>query len=102
MVAHAGRRSACHLVCAQLGALGVTQLTTPPAALGRYDTGYTERYMGTPSSNPAGYEQSSLFRYAADMQASAPTPLPTRSTAAKLKWHCEGADCCGVGFVIFP
>jgi len=33
-----------------------------------YDTGYTERYMGTPSSNPAGYEQSSLYQYVNDMK----------------------------------
>jgi dipeptidyl-peptidase-4 len=28
-----------------------------------YDTHYTERYMGTPQSNPAGYEASSVFPY---------------------------------------
>ncbi len=28
-----------------------------------YDTHYTERYMGTPQSNPEGYEQSSVMRH---------------------------------------
>ncbi len=28
-----------------------------------YDTHYTERYMGTPQANPAGYEASSVFPY---------------------------------------
>jgi dipeptidyl-peptidase 4 len=29
--------------------------------LSRYDTHYTERYMGTPKENPRGYEQSSVM-----------------------------------------
>jgi dipeptidyl-peptidase 4 len=29
-----------------------------------YDTGYTERYMGTPASNPEGYRASSVMTYA--------------------------------------
>ncbi|MGA7912973.1 MAG: DPP IV N-terminal domain-containing protein [Candidatus Dormiibacterota bacterium] len=29
-----------------------------------YDTAYTERYMGTPESNPAGYQASSVMTYA--------------------------------------
>jgi dipeptidyl-peptidase-4 len=33
-----------------------------------YDTGYTERYMGTPASNPAGYEGSDLARMAGNLQ----------------------------------
>ena len=28
-----------------------------------YDTHYTERYMGTPQSNPAGYAESSVMRH---------------------------------------
>jgi dipeptidyl-peptidase-4 len=34
-----------------------------------YDTIYTERYMGTPSSNPRGYESSSPLLRAADLKA---------------------------------
>jgi dipeptidyl-peptidase-4 len=33
-----------------------------------YDTGYTERYMGTPQSNPAGYEISSVMPHVPQMQ----------------------------------
>jgi dipeptidyl-peptidase-4 len=33
-----------------------------------YDTGYTERYMGTPERNPDGYEASDLARSAANLQ----------------------------------
>lgn len=33
-----------------------------------YDTHYTERYMGTPQSNPAGYETSSLMPYVEQIQ----------------------------------
>ncbi|GAB5358832.1 hypothetical protein AAMO2058_000492700 [Amorphochlora amoebiformis] len=29
-----------------------------------YDTHYTERYMGTPASNPSGYKSSSIMQYA--------------------------------------
>ncbi len=28
-----------------------------------YDTGYTERYMGTPQSNPEGYRRGSVMNY---------------------------------------
>jgi dipeptidyl-peptidase 4 len=28
-----------------------------------YDTGYTERYLGTPQDNPAGYEASAVFKW---------------------------------------
>ena len=28
-----------------------------------YDTGYTERYMGTPEENPLGYKMSSVLTY---------------------------------------
>ena len=33
-----------------------------------YDTHYTERYMGTPQSNPKGYEESSVMYYIEQMQ----------------------------------
>ena len=33
-----------------------------------YDTGYTERYMGTPQSNPEGYHDSSVLTHAAKLQ----------------------------------
>jgi len=33
-----------------------------------YDTCYTERYMGTPTSNPSGYEQSSVLHHATKME----------------------------------
>ena len=33
-----------------------------------YDTHYTERYLGHPASNKAGYEQSSVFPYVKDYQ----------------------------------
>jgi dipeptidyl-peptidase-4 len=33
-----------------------------------YDTHYTERFMGTPQSNPEGYAQSSVLHYAADLK----------------------------------
>lgn len=32
-----------------------------------YDTAYTERYMDTPSNNPAGYEKGSVFHYAPNL-----------------------------------
>lgn len=32
-----------------------------------YDTHYTERYLGTPQNNAAGYEASSVFPYAAEL-----------------------------------
>ncbi|MCP4448957.1 MAG: S9 family peptidase [Myxococcales bacterium] len=35
-----------------------------------YDTHYTERYMGTPRSNPKGYEESSIMHHVAAMQGS--------------------------------
>ena len=33
-----------------------------------YDTHYTERYMGTPQSNPDGYAKSSVMHYAQDLR----------------------------------
>ena len=33
-----------------------------------YDTGYTERYMGTPAENEAGYAESDLARLAGNLQ----------------------------------
>ena len=33
-----------------------------------YDTHYTERYMGTPLSNPAGYSESSVLSHAANLR----------------------------------
>ena len=33
-----------------------------------YDTGYTERYMGLPQSNPAGYERSSVMAHVGKME----------------------------------
>ncbi|MBE0608222.1 MAG: prolyl oligopeptidase family serine peptidase, partial [Dehalococcoidia bacterium] len=33
-----------------------------------YDTGYTERYMGTPQSNPEGYHDSSVLTHVAKLQ----------------------------------
>ena len=33
-----------------------------------YDTCYTERYLGLPSENPAGYDKSSVLTYAAGLQ----------------------------------
>ena len=33
-----------------------------------YDTHYTERFMGTPQSNPDGYARSSVMRYAEDLK----------------------------------
>jgi len=33
-----------------------------------YDTHYTERYMGTPQSNPDGYRESSVLPYAENLQ----------------------------------
>ncbi len=34
-----------------------------------YDTHYTERYLGTPQNNPEGYEASSVFPYAENLDA---------------------------------
>jgi len=31
-----------------------------------YDTGYTERYMGTPQTNPSGYKMGSVLTYASN------------------------------------
>jgi dipeptidyl-peptidase-4 len=33
-----------------------------------YDTGYTERYMGTPAENPAGYAETDLARLAGNLK----------------------------------
>ena len=33
-----------------------------------YDTGYTERYMGTPADNPEGYERGSVLTHAAKLE----------------------------------
>jgi dipeptidyl-peptidase-4 len=33
-----------------------------------YDTHYTERFMGTPQSNPDGYAKSSVMQYAEDLK----------------------------------
>ncbi|MCP4363362.1 MAG: prolyl oligopeptidase family serine peptidase [Chloroflexi bacterium] len=33
-----------------------------------YDTGYTERYMGTPQTNPSGYEISSVMHHVSKME----------------------------------
>jgi dipeptidyl-peptidase-4 len=33
-----------------------------------YDTGYTERYMGTPQSNPEGYKDSSVLTHASKLR----------------------------------
>ncbi|MHB8190923.1 MAG: S9 family peptidase [Ferrimicrobium sp.] len=34
-----------------------------------YDTAYTERYMGTPEDNPAGYEESSILTHLANVRS---------------------------------
>jgi dipeptidyl-peptidase-4 len=39
----------------------------PVTAWDGYDTGYTERYMGTPQSNPDGYRDGSLLTHAAKL-----------------------------------
>lgn len=39
----------------------------PVAHWDGYDTHYTERYMGTPASNPDGYERSSVMHHAASL-----------------------------------
>jgi dipeptidyl-peptidase-4 len=36
----------------------------PVASWDGYDTGYTERYMGTPASNPDGYRSASVLTHA--------------------------------------
>ena len=36
-----------------------------------YDTHYTERYMGTPQSNPSGYAESSVMHHVAKMKEDA-------------------------------
>ncbi len=40
----------------------------PVASWDAYDTHYTERYMGTPQSNPDGYRSSSVFTHVDDIQ----------------------------------
>jgi dipeptidyl-peptidase-4 len=40
----------------------------PVTAFDGYDTCYTERYMGTPQSNPAGYAESSVLTHAAQIR----------------------------------
>jgi len=39
----------------------------PVTALDGYDTHYTERYMGTPQSNPQGYREGSVLAHAASI-----------------------------------
>lgn len=36
----------------------------PVTTWSAYDTGYTERYMSTPTENPLGYKMSSVLNYA--------------------------------------
>ncbi len=40
----------------------------PVTAWDGYDTHYTERYMGTPQTNAAGYEESSVMKYVPQMR----------------------------------
>jgi dipeptidyl-peptidase 4 len=40
----------------------------PVSAWDGYDTHYTERYMGTPQSNPEGYASGSVMKYVDQMQ----------------------------------
>ncbi len=40
----------------------------PVSAWDGYDTHYTERYMGTPQSNPQGYRESSVLSYVENLQ----------------------------------
>ena len=40
----------------------------PVTAWDGYDTHYTERYMGTPQSNPEGYKESSVMHHAAHLR----------------------------------
>jgi dipeptidyl-peptidase-4 len=45
------------------GTFRVAVAGAPVSHMDGYDTHYTERYMGTPQSNPAGYEASSLMHH---------------------------------------
>jgi dipeptidyl-peptidase-4 len=40
----------------------------PPTDWKLYDTHYTERYMSTPQANAAGYDKSSVMRYASNLR----------------------------------
>jgi dipeptidyl-peptidase-4 len=42
----------------------------PVSSWDGYDTHYTERYMGTPQSNPAGYERSAVMPYCGKIEGS--------------------------------
>ncbi|MGH9296684.1 MAG: alpha/beta hydrolase family protein, partial [Acidimicrobiales bacterium] len=52
---HVPREGARGLPCRRRGA--------PVTHWDGYDTNYTERYMGTPESNPIGYDQSSVMTH---------------------------------------
>jgi dipeptidyl-peptidase-4 len=41
---------------------------SPVTEWGRYDTGYTERYMATPAENPAGYAGADLAKMAKNLR----------------------------------
>ena len=52
----------------------------PVAHWDGYDTHYTERYMGTPASNPAGYRDSAVMPHVGGLTArSRLLPVPSLS-----------------------
>src|SRR5579883_1569222 len=59
------------LMCAAKAAemFKVAVAGAPVTAWDGYDTCYTERYMGTPASNPAGYEEGSVLTHAGKIKA---------------------------------
>src|SRR5581483_6387271 len=47
---------------------GVGVAGAPVTSWGGYDTGYTERYMATPASNPDGYDRASVLAHAGRLE----------------------------------
>ncbi len=53
----------CMALMRKPGVFGVGVAGAPVTDWAGYDTGYTERYMGTPQSNPEGYHGSSVLNH---------------------------------------
>lgn len=58
----------CMAMMRRPGVFSVGVAGAPVSDWDGYDTGYTERYMGTPQSNPEGYRDGSVLTHAAKLE----------------------------------